>query len=96
MSFFNNDFTGMNFGYSSSEENSFGGYPFGNEQSDAAIAGPSGSHDWYLNPSSEEYADQVGYQGSTLLGVWGNQLVDPYTLHEAHEPATGESHCFLS
>jgi len=73
MPFFNNNFAGMSFdyAYSSTEENSFGGYSFGNERSDTAIAGPGGSNNWYLNPSSEGYADQVGYQGSTLLGVSG-------------------------
>jgi len=99
MSYFNdNDFVGANFGYPlGNEEYSDFGTPYHTLiDSDTAIAGPSGSQDWYLNPSPEVYAGQSGYQESILLDVSGDQFVDPYTLHT--EPAyggfnTGESRC---
>jgi len=85
----NNSSTGMNMNF---------GYHLGNEESsnfetpyhpyldsDAPIAGPSRSQDWYLNPSSEGYPDKSGYQESTLLDASGNYFVDPYaTLHTEH------------
>jgi len=105
MSYFNNNnLSGMTYGgYPSAGDNNSNDYSFGHDQypdfatqsglfdSDAAaIAGPSGSYDWYLDPSSE------GYQGWTLLDVSGHQLVDPYTLHMGtySNLDTGESRCW--
>jgi len=107
MSYFNNNnLSGMTYGgYPFAGDNNFNGYSFGHDQypdfttqsglfnSDAAaIAGPSGSYDWYLDPSSD------GYQGWTLLDVSGHQLVDPYTLHTGtyNDLETGESRCCRS
>jgi len=100
MSFFNNNnIAGMNFGYYpdndefSNPETPY--YPF--LDSDAPIAGPSSSQDWYLNPSSEGYASQPGYQESTLLDASGDHFVDPYALHAEHVYdgfIAGESHCY--
>ena len=52
--------------------------------SDALIAGPSRSQDWYLDPSPEECAEQYRYQESTLLDTSGNHFVDPHALHTEH------------
>ena len=104
MPFFNKNFAGMGYGYPPTEDDTFNGYPFGGEQaqdyapsydafdSDAPIAGPSRSQDWYHNPSSEGYADVSGYQGCTLLDASGSQFVDPYTTN-AYNPDVGESRC---
>jgi len=98
MPFFNNNFAGMNFGYHLDDEflnPETPCYPF--LDTEAPIAGPSRSQDWYLNPSSEGYADQSGYQESTLLDASGNHLVEPYALYAEHVYGgfnAGESHCY--
>ena len=63
--------------------------------SDAPIAGPSGSQDWYLNPAPEGYGEQSGYEGFSLLDASGNQLVEPYpTYPDAFgSNQAGESFC---
>ena len=98
MSSFNNNFAGMNFGYT-----------FGDEQlpdfgassnvfdSDAPIIRSNRSQDWYLNPSTDGYSNR-GYQESTLLGVSGGLFVDPYSSQtmSTYGDYTGESHSFWS
>jgi len=72
MSYFNNDFAGMDPDYPYFEdENVF--------ESDEPIAGPSRSQDWYLNPAAE--GDQSRYQGSTLLDVSGYEYTDPHATY---------------
>ena len=106
MPFFNKNFAGMGYGYPSSEDDIFNGYPFGDEQaqnyapsydafdSDAPVAGPSRSQDWYHNPSSEGYTDATGYQGYTLLDASGSQFVDPHAIPaETYGLDAGESYC---
>jgi hypothetical protein len=69
-----NDFTGMNFDHPRFEDESY-------FDSDAPIAAPSRSRDWYLNPAPEGYGEQFGYEGSTLLDALGNQLVNPHAVY---------------
>ena len=96
MSAFNS--AGMNFGYPTSKGNNFDFYSFGSMQSldfgntyhfepDAAIT----EQDTYgLNPSTEEYIDQFGYQECTFLNVSEGQFVSPHTLHMVSPYETGE------
>jgi len=98
MSFFNNNsFTSMNVGYHLGNEEFSNPdtpyYPF--FDSDAPIAGLSMSQDWYLNPSSEGYPGQSGYQESTLPDASGNYFVDLYASHTVHVPGfnASESNC---
>ena len=88
MSSFNNNFTGINFGYPYLEDESL-------INSDAPIAGPSRSQDWYLNPAPEGYGEQFGYEGSTLLDASEDQLVDPRATHPDAfgSSEAGESFC---
>lgn len=76
-----NNFTGMGFDYLYAEDESY-------IDPDAPIAGPSRSQDWYLNPPPEGYAEQSGYEGSTLLDASGDQFVDP---HAGYPDAFGNS-----
>ena len=86
-----NNFTGMNFGYPYFEEES-------QFDSEAPIAGPSRSQDWYLNPAPEGYGEQAGYEGSTLLDASGNQFVDPDAIYPDifGSSEAGESFCCRS
>jgi len=78
-----NNFAGMGFDCFSSEENTLDGYSFGNESpsfatqrdSDVAITGSNGSHNWYLDLSSEVRRPSrvpgirpVGCVGELVLG----------------------------
>ena len=95
-SFNNNDFAGVNFGYSFGDEQlpDFG-TSYNDFDSEAPVAGPSRAQDWYLNPSTEGYSNQ-GYQESTLLNASGNQFVDLYSSQTAptYGDYTGESRRF--
>ena len=73
MPFSNNDNNNMLGGH-------FGHPSFEADVNDQPIAGPSRYQDWYLHPSPEGFANQYGYQGSTLLDIGGCQFVDPYAL----------------
>ena len=99
MSFFNNNFTGMNFGHPSvDEEFPYFGTPYTDTfDLEALIAGPSGSQNLNPDPPTVGYADQSGHQESTLLDASGNQFVDPYTPQMAptYDHYAGESRCFL-
>ena len=97
MSFFHNNFVGTDFGYPLYNEEylDFGAQHNPYLDSNVPIAGPSRSQGWYLNPPLERYADQYGYQESTLLDASGSQFVDQYAYTG---PAycgfnTGESRC---
>ena len=96
MSSFNNNFSGMNLGYSFGNEEFPGfGAPSDVFESGDPIAGPSRSQDRYFNPPTEGYANQ-GYQESTLLGESGSQLVDPYTFQPVptfNDSDVGEPRC---
>lgn len=98
MSPFHNSLVGVNFCCSFGGEQSSGfGIPYNAFDLDTSIAGPSRSQDWYLNPSAEGHLN-LEYQERTLLGVLGNQFVDPYTFPPpvpTHDDSnTGESRCF--
>ena len=102
MSFFsNNDFAGVNFGYSLGDEEfpGIGDHYDPLLDSDGPVAGPSRTQHLCLNPSPGGYASQSGYQESTLLNAWEDDIVDPYSSHA--EPAyngfdSGESRCHQS
>jgi hypothetical protein len=109
---FSDTFTDLNFGYPfTTEYNSFNSYCFVTDdeqfphmtsqanvfESGAMIAGPSGSSDWFLNPSPEGYTGESAYLGSTLMGGLEDQFVDPHASQA--EPVydgfhTSESRCF--
>ena len=78
----------MNFGYLCLEDESL-------VDSDAPIAGPGRSQDWYLGPAPGGYGGRSGYEGSTLLDASRDQLVDPHSLYpDAFSSSeTGKSLC---
>ena len=96
MSVFNNNSADTNFG--------FDFYLFGDGQpptfvnpyifdSVATANGQDGSHADNLDPPTEGYVDQFGYQDCTILNMSGSQVVNPYTSHteSPHENSgTGE------
>lgn len=50
---------------------------------DAPIAGPSRSQNWYVNPEPEVegHAGQYDYEGYDLINASGNRFVDLYAVH---------------
>ena len=86
---FSNNFTDTN---PFSKDKNFDVRLFGDEQflnfgnpynfdSDAAITEQGGSDAYNVDPSTEGYVNQVGYQGCTLLDVFGSQFATPCTLY---------------
>jgi len=63
-------------------------------ESGAPVAGSGESQDWYLNPATE--GDRSRFQGSTLLDMSGNHLMDPHAASPSTHGRleTGESLCY--
>ena len=73
MSFFTtNNFAGVNFGCPEDDSHF---------NTDAPVAGPSRSQDWYPDPVTKEFVDKRRSQSSGLLDVSGNQFVDPHSTY---------------
>jgi len=90
MTFFDNNNSGVNFGYplGTQEFQNFGAPYYPLLDSDTPVAGASGSQDWYLNLSLRGMPTNPGIRRVPFWTRRGtSSWVDPYALHTV--PAHG-------